>query len=53
MEVRLLLSWKIPTLSGLFAKNQSRLNPFQGRDGKLESLKARTQVTTRGANKNK
>jgi hypothetical protein len=32
-------------------KNQSREKPFQGKVGKSELLNAKTQVTTKGANK--
>ena len=44
-------SWKIPILSGPLPKNQSMVNPFQGRDGNMESLKARIMVIKRGENK--
>jgi hypothetical protein len=44
-------SLNMPNFSGPLPKNQSRVNPSHGRDGYMESLKARIMVTTRGANK--
>jgi hypothetical protein len=43
-----LASLKIPILSGPSPKNQSRVNPFHGREGKLELLNASTIITISG-----
>jgi len=51
MARRLSASSKMPTRFGPADVNQSRVKPRQGRDGKSESLKARTQVTKSGANR--
>jgi hypothetical protein len=52
MLSRLIRSWNMPVLSKVWPVNQSRVNPFQGREGNMESLKARIQVTARGAKRN-
>ena len=44
-------SLKIPSLFSLVPINQSSEKPFQGREGKFESLNANTDVTNKGANK--
>jgi hypothetical protein len=50
---RFFWSWKNPIFCGPSLKNQSRVKPFQGREGNMESLKAKTQVTRIGANRKK
>jgi hypothetical protein len=50
---RFLSSKNTPVRFSSSAKNQSRVNPSHGKPGKLESLKARIQVTISGENRNK
>jgi hypothetical protein len=45
-------SAKSPCRSSVAEKNQSRVNPFQGSEMKLESLNARTEMANRGMTKN-
>jgi hypothetical protein len=52
MLSRLIWSWKIPVLSMEVPVNQSRVNPFHGSAGNMESLNASTQVIARGAKRN-
>jgi hypothetical protein len=50
---KFLASLKMPIFSGPSPKNQSKVNPYHGRDGNKESLKARIQITKSGANRTK
>jgi hypothetical protein len=48
-----LASLKMPIFSGPLPMNQSRVNPYHGREGNMESLNASMQTTRRGAKRMK